>query len=262
MLLAIVFVAPTTIVIATSFTSGNMILFPPQGFSFRWYEELFTTPRWTNAFATSFQVGILAALLAMILGTLLGLGAARGRGLVPGWLIMGLALSPMVVPTVVAAVGFYIAGANMGGVGNWIYLAIAHALMGLPFVFINVLASLGSVSESVEEAARISGASPLSTVLRITLPLILPSALVGGLLAFVTSFDEYIIASFLTSPWLRTLPVEMFADVTTGAQPSTSAVSTLVTAATLTILCLGAAIPALMRRRRKANLAHAAPGRN
>ncbi|MGO3147905.1 MAG: ABC transporter permease [Leucobacter sp.] len=253
-LLAVFLVVPTVIVISTSFTSGRTIIFPPQGFSFRWYEEVLSTERWTGSFMTSIQVGAIAALIAMVLGSFLAIGAARGRGILPGWTIVALAVSPMVVPTVVSGLGYYVTGAAIGLVGTPIWLAVAHALMGMPFVFINVLASLGSITPSVEEAAQVCGASPAQTLLRITLPLVTPSVIVGGVLAFISSFDEVIVASFLTSPTFRTLPVNMFSDVQGGAEPSTSAVAGIVTAASFVLLTLIAAAPLLKKNKKKNNV--------
>ena len=250
-LLAIFLVIPTVIVIATSFTSGRTIIFPPQGFSLRWYEEVLSTEKWTSSFMTSIQVGLLAALFAMVLGSLLAIGAARGKGLLPGWVIVALAVSPMVVPTVVSGLGYYISGAAIGLVGTPLWLAIAHALMGMPFVFINVLASLGSISPSVEEAAQVCGASPSQTLLRVTLPLVTPAVIVGGVLAFISSFDEVIVSSFLTSPTFRTLPVNMFSDVQGGAEPSTSAIAGIVTGATFVLLSLIAAAPLFKNKKAK-----------
>lgn len=247
-LLAVFLVIPTVIVIATSFTSGRTIIFPPQGFSLRWYEEVLSTARWTTSFITSIQVGVMAALIAMVIGSMLAIGASRGKGIIPGWAIVALAVSPMVVPTVVSGLGYYMGGAAVGLVGTPLWLAIAHAMMGVPFVFINVLAALGSISPSIEEAAQIAGASPGSTMMRITLPLVAPSVIVGGVLAFISSFDEVIIASFLTSPTFRTLPVNMFSDVQGGAEPSTSAVAGIVTAATFVLLSLIAAAPLLRKK--------------
>lgn len=247
-ILAVFLVIPTVIVVSTSFTSGRTIIFPPQGFSFRWYEEVLSTARWTSSFMTSIQVGIMAAGIAMVIGSFLAIGAARGKGLLPGWAIVALAISPMAVPTVVSGLGYYMTGAMIGVVGTPLWLAIAHAMMGIPFVFINVLASLGSISPSVEEAAQVCGATPASTMFRITLPLVAPSVIVGGVLAFISSFDEVIVASFLTSPTFRTLPVNMFSDVQGGAEPSTSAVAGIVTAASFVLLSLIAAAPLLRKQ--------------
>lgn len=248
-IMAVVFILPTAIVVGTSFTEGQLIIFPPKGFSLQWYHVIFTTDRWTEAFSNSFQVAIMAGIMAMVIGTLLGLAAARGRGLIPGSVVTALAMAPMVVPFVVLGVGFYIVGIQTGLAGTPIGLALAHATIGIPFVFINVLASVGGVDRSVEEAARVSGASPMVTVGLVTLPLVAPAMFVGGVLAFISSWDEVIIASFLTSPTFHTLPVEMFSDVRTGALPSTSAVASTVTAVSLVLLGLVAVLPLLRKQR-------------
>lgn len=247
-LMALVFVLPTAIVIGTSVNPGQLILFPPRGFSLRWYHEIFTATRWTDAFLHSFQVGVLAGVLAMAAGTLLGLAAARGSGLLPGSVTTAIAMAPMVVPFVVLGVGFYIVGIQTGLGGTTLGLALAHSTIGIPFVFINVLASVGGIDRSVEEAARISGASPMATVGLVTLPLVAPAILVGGVLAFISSWDEVVIASFLTSPTFHTLPVEMFSDLRTGARPSTSAVASTVTLVSIALLALVTIGPLLRRQ--------------
>ena len=246
--LGLLFMAPTVIVIATSFTSGLLVEFPPKGFSFRWYATIFQTPAWTEAFKNSLEVGLLAALFAIAGGTLLALGAARARGMLRG-LLTALALAPMVVPLVIAAIGFYIVYVQVGLTGNALGLGIAHAMLGLPFVFVNVLASLGSVDERVEDAARACGANEARTFLRITLPLIAPGAVVGGLLAFIASWDEIVVAIFMATPGFHTVPVELYGQIQSGVQPSTSAAASFVTVSSLLLLAAISLVPVIRRRR-------------
>lgn len=246
-LVALLLAAPTLVVAASSVTSGSIVAFPPKGFSLRWFADVLTDPAWLAAFGNSVRVGLLAAVLAMVAGSSLALAAARGRFVPPG-LVTGLAVLPMIVPLVVAGIGFYLVYVRVGLSGNALSLGVAHAVLGLPFVFVNVLAALTGVDRHVEEAARVAGASETVTLLRITLPLVAPAALVGGVLAFVSSWDEVVVALFLNTPGFRTLPVAVWAQVRSGVEPSISAVATLVTLVSLLLAVPVLAGPALMRR--------------
>ena len=154
----------------------------------------------------------------------------------------------MIVPLVVGAIGFYIVYVKFGLVGNALGLGLAHGALGVPYAFVNVLAALSRIDENVENAARISGASRLVTLLTVTLPLILPSALLGGLLAFVSSWDEVVVATFLSDVQFQTLPVLMYSQIRTGVEPSVSAVALIVTVTTFLILMVGFSIEPLRRR--------------
>ncbi|GAA2234297.1 ABC transporter permease [Herbiconiux moechotypicola] len=248
--MAVVFIAPTIVVVGSSFSDSSFISFPPEGFSLRWYDDVFGDPQWMRAFGNSVAVGLLAAALAIVVGTLLAMGAARSR-ILPSAAVTGLAVIPIVVPSVVLGVGFYIVAVNLGFTGSVVGLALAHAALGAPYVFVGVLAALTSVDRSTEEAARVSGATQLGAFLRVTVPAIAPAALVGGLLAFITSWDEVIVAGFMTSPSFRTLPVLIFAQVRTGADPSTSAVATVVTVFSLLLMLVVGGVSALLARRRR-----------
>lgn len=248
-LVALLFVAPTLVVVSTAFTSGSMVVFPPKGFSLRWFEEVFADPEWLAAFGNSLQVGLLAAFIAMVAGTSLAFAAGRGRG-VPPSLVTALALLPMMVPLVVAGIGFYLVYVTIGLSGGVLGLAVAHAVLGLPFVFVNVLAALKGVDRHAEEAAQVCGASRMRTLVRITVPLIAPAAVVGGVLAFVASWDEVVVALFLNTPEFRTLPVVMWGQVSSGVEPSISAVATLVTAVSLLMAVLILLGPVIRRRAR------------
>jgi putative spermidine/putrescine transport system permease protein len=247
LLMAAIFIFPTIVVAGTSFNAGQFVVFPPKGWSLKWYQQIFETGAWTDAFYNSVKVAALAGILAMLVGTMLAFAAVRGRVL-PQSLITSLAVLPIVVPTVVSGIGFYIVAIRVDLSGGVLGLALAHSTLGVPYVFINVIAALTAVDGHVEEAARVCGANEWVTMLRVTLPLIAPAAVIGGVLAFIGSWDEVIIAGFLTSPTFHTLPVVIYGDVRSGAQPSTSAVATMVTIVSILMLGAAAGIPALRGR--------------
>ncbi|MGW6456785.1 ABC transporter permease [Streptomyces sp. NPDC055078] len=251
LLLALVFIIPTIVVIGSSFTSGELLRFPPDGFSWRWYDEVLKDPALADAFRNSFVVGVLAAFIAMAAGISLAVAAARGRG-IPRGFVTALALTPLVVPLVVAAIGFYFVYVRIGLTGNIAGMAIAHAVLGVPYVFINVLAALTGLSPTVEEAARIAGASQFRTLVRVTLPLVAPSAAIGGVLAFISSWEELIVSLFLVTPDFKTVPVVLWGEIKEGISPSTSAVATIVTLLSILASLLIALVPWLRAKIRAA----------
>ncbi len=235
-LVGLFLVAPTVVVVIISFTSATVLSFPPPGLDTRWYAKFFADAQWTNATVTSFVVGVLSMALATTLGTLAALGLVRGR--FPGRaVVVALILSPLIVPSVVVALGMYIFYVRVGLAGTLPALVLAHTALGFPFVVVNVAASLRTLDETVEQAARGLGAGPLYTFFRVTLPLILPGVVAGALFAFITSWDEVVVALFLSTPLMQTLPVVIWAQVKNDVDPTVAAASTLVSALSLLILC-------------------------
>lgn len=246
-LLVIFLIGPTLVLVPMSFSSGGTLQFPPPGFSLRWYDNLLTSPEWTRAAVSSIQVALLTCLTATVLGTVAAFGLVRGR--FPGKeLVNALALSPMVVPLVIVGIGMFAVFVNWRIAGTTLGLVTAHTVLAVPFVVVNVGASLRTMDRNLELAALNLGASPLATFRYVTLPRILPGVLAGALFAFIISWDEIVVAIFLTSPFLRTLPVVMWEQVRTEVDPTIAALATLLTLITTVIF-----VVAFMTRRRGAD---------
>jgi putative spermidine/putrescine transport system permease protein len=227
--------APTLVIVPMSFTQARILSFPPQGFSFQWYQRMFTDPQWASGMVNSVQVATLTAILATVLGTLAALGLTRGR--FPGrTLVNALALSPLIVPVVVIAIGMFGLFVQWRIAGSLVGLVLAHTALALPFVIVNVGASLRTMDRNLELAAANLGADPRRSFLHVTLPLILPGVLAGAIFAFITSWDEVVIAIFMTSARFRTLPVEMWEQVRQVVDPTVAAVSTTLLVVTTTLL--------------------------
>ena len=226
---------PTLVVVPMSFTASNALTFPPEGLSMRWYEKMLTDRQWSSGFIHSAQVAFTTAILATVLGTLAALGTVRGR--FPGrGAVNGLILSPLIVPVIIIAIGMFSVFVRWKIAGSLVGLVAAHTALALPFVVVNVSTGLRTVDRNLELAAQSLGASPLRTFQRITLPLILPGILAGGLFAFITSWDEVVVSIFLTSARFRTLPVEMWEQVRQVVDPTVAAVATTLLVVTTTIL--------------------------
>ena len=247
LLVAIWLVAPTLVVVPMSFNENKSLAFPPQGFSWQWYQNFATNPDWSNAFLNSLKVASIVAVLATVLGTLAAFGLDRMKAR-PANLLRMLMLTPMVVPGVVLAIGIYAVYLDTHLVGTLLGFVLAHTVLALPFVLIAVSASLEVFDRRLETAAASLGAGALTTFRTVTLPLILPGMLSGLLFAFATSFDEIVVSLFITNPYLKTLPVQIFSSITRDADPTVAAVGTILLFAT-TILIGGGML--LLGRERK-----------
>ena len=238
-LVAIWLVAPTFVVVPMSFNENKSLAFPPEGFSWMWYENFFTNPDWSSSFFNSLKVAVVTAIVATVVGTLAAFGLDRMKSRASG-LLRALLITPMVVPGVVLAIGIYAVYLDAHLVGTMTGFVLAHTMLAVPFVIIAVSASLEVFDKRLETAATSLGASRLTGFRTITLPLIAPGILSGLLFAFVTSFDEIIVALFITSPYLKTLPVQIFSSITRDADPTVAAVGTILFA--VTSLVIGAAL--------------------
>jgi len=258
-LVGIFLITPTVIVVVMSFSTGATLHFPPPGLGLHWYRNFFADQEWRASAVTSIKVGTAAAAIATVLGTLTALGLVRGR--YPGkGLITAIVLSPLIVPWIVVAVGMYLVFSSWHLTGTYLGFVVAHASLGIPFVVVNVATALRRLDTNLELAAQNLGAGPLRVFWRVTLPLIVPSIVAGALLAFVTSWDEVIIAIFLSSPLTRTLPVVMWNQVQANQDPTIAAVSTMLTALTVVIVIATTLFIGWQNRLRRAPAAGRAAG--
>lgn len=230
--------APILAIIPLSFSSGNFLTYPLPGLSLRWYNELLTSDKWLPALRNSLIVGVSSTILATGLGTLASMGLSRARFPMKP-LVMGLLLSPMIVPVVIVAIGVYFAFAPLGLTNSHAGLIIAHTALGAPFVVVTVSATLAQFDTSLSRAAAGLGAPPLVAFRRVILPIIAPGVASGALFAFAASFDEVVVALMIAGPEQRTLPREMFIGIRESINPTITAVATvLILTSVVLLLCL------------------------
>ncbi|WP_407051032.1 ABC transporter permease [Methyloraptor flagellatus] len=218
-------IGPILVIIPLSFSSEPWFTYPLPGVSLRWYEDFFFNERWRVAIQNSAIVAFFSTILATALGTLAALGLARGNVPFQG-LIMSILISPMIVPVVIVAVAMFFGFAAVGLNNTYIGLIMAHAILATPFVVITVTATLTGFDRSLTRAAASLGAAPWTTFRMVTLPLIAPGVTSGALFAFVTSWDEVVVALFLSSPEQRTLPRQMFSGIREQISPTITAAAT------------------------------------
>lgn len=237
-------VLPIAAIVPLSFNAGSFLSYPLAGVSTRWYHELFASPYWTAAFRNSLIVAIATTALATPLGTLAALGATRlSSRLKP--LVMGALIAPMAVPTIVLAIGAYFLYAPLRLTDSYLGLILSHTTLAVPFVVLVVHASLQGFDSGLLRAASSLGATPRYALVRVLLPMIAPGVLAGAIFAFMTSFDEIVVAIFLAGPEQRTLPLQMFDGVRDQISPTITAAATVLIATS--VVLLGAV--ELLRRR-------------
>lgn len=240
--LAVWLIAPTLVVIPLSFTDKPSLVFPPSGYSMRWYESFFTDRAWLLALANSFLVAGLVVVLASVAGTMAAIALSKMRERkTAGVITLGL-LAPMVVPGIITAIGIYAIFLRANLLGTLFGFVTAHTVLALPFVIISVSASLRGFDTRLELASSSLGAHPVTTFFKVTLPLVLPGIISGALFAFVTSFDEVVISLFIKSPYLQTLPVLMYQSVTRDTDPTLAAAATMILILTTAIVTIGLAV--------------------
>jgi putative spermidine/putrescine transport system permease protein len=232
----IVFLAfPILIIFMTSFEDSAYAAFPPPGFSLRWYEYVIGSSTWLGAMRISLIVATLSATLAAVLALLAALALVRGR-LPFKQVIYAMLLAPMIVPGIVTGLSVYIYFIGLVGTGSIPMIAAGHTLIALPIASIVLSATLQGVDIRIEYAAASLGAGRWTILRRITLPLVMPGLIISVIFAFLSSFDEFFIALFFSSPSVTTLPIKIWSTLNFQIDPSIAVVSTLLI--TLTVLGL------------------------
>lgn len=217
--------APLVVVFPISFSSSPYLQFPPPGWSLQWYVAYVEDTAWIDATIRSLKVAAATTVLSTVLGTLLAFGIVRGR--YPGKEALNqFALLPLIVPVIVYSIAVYGLFAQARLIGNWQAIVLGHTVHAIPFVLIVVGAALKTYDENYELAAMSLGASRLGAIWRITLPQIRPALVSAMFLAFISSFDELVVAMFLGGSNM-TLPKKMFDNIVNAIDPTIAAVSVL-----------------------------------
>ncbi|MDK1389620.1 ABC transporter permease subunit [Sinorhizobium sp. 8-89] len=219
--------APLIVVVILSFSSSPFVVFPPPGLSLQWWEKLANATDWHRSFFFSVQLGIAAACVATIIGTMGAFWLVRTRFPFKKMLFL-LALSPLMVPVVIIATSLYVFEARLHILGTFGGLVMGHVLLAVPYVIVVMAAALRNFDPSLEPAAAVHGARPLQTLRLVTLPILKPALLTAGLLAFLTSFDELLVGLFLLGRQTPTLPVKFWGDIAYQIDPLLSTASTLI----------------------------------
>ncbi|WP_313610371.1 ABC transporter permease [Rhizobium sp.] len=227
-------IGPLVVVAGVSFTAGDYITFPPQGTSLRWYEAIVTSPVYLDAAWTSLKLAVLVTISATVIGAAMAIVIHRQR--LPGTtFIAGIFLAPLVLPTIVFALGLLIAWSSYWGATSLLTLWIGHTVIAIPYVIRTTLAVLATSDKFLEEAGRTLGAGPWKAIFYV----VLPQAMQGiAFFAFNISFDEAILSLFLRSPEIMTLPIQIYTQLEFSPDPSIAAASTLMILLTVIMILI------------------------
>ncbi len=229
--------APVLLVLPMSFSADRYLVWPPSGFSLRWYVALAQDAGLMAAARNSFVLALLvcAATVVLAMPAALVLARQRFRGREA---LLAVLTAPLLLPTIVLALALLIIFVGYGLIGSWPGLLLAHLLVALPYGIRVLMTSVSTLPAGVEEAASSLGAAPWSVFQRVTLPLMLPGVAATGAIVFLVSFDEVVISLFVVGPQLTTLPVAMFRYVESRTDPLVAAVSALLVLLTLAIVLI------------------------
>ncbi|CAN7374367.1 ABC transporter permease [Bosea sp. LjRoot90] len=228
--------APLVVLIAVSFNPVAMV-FPPQGFSLKWYGAILDKPDFLHAAWASTLLGALTALLSTGLGVLAAIGVQRHQGPAKA-LVSALLMSPLFIPAVIVALALFQIIFMMGLVNNVWTLLAAHVVVTLPYPVRNVMAQMEGFDMRLEEAALSVGAMPRQALLRVTLPLLKASIVPSLIIVFVLSWNNYTVSVFLASKDWTTLPLQLRAYLQYEYEPFVAAMSTILILASIVLLII------------------------
>ena len=250
-LIFIFLIAPIFVIIPLSFNaepyftfSTGMLHLDPAAYSTRWYQDFWNNKEWIHSLKNSFIIATASTVLATGFGTLAALGLSRPHMPFRG-LIMGLLISPMIVPLIISAAAMFFFYSSIGLSQTYAGIIFAHTALGIPFVVITVTATLVGFDQSLVRAAQNLGADMKTTFFKVILPLITPGVISGALFAFITSFDEVVVVLFLASFEQRTIPRQMWSGIREEISPTILAVATILIAISVLLLI---AVELLRRR--------------
>lgn len=235
--------APLIVVVTVAFGESGRggLVFPPTSFTLRWFAAI--PPDYLSALGASVVLASACAAICVLLGVPAALGLVRSD--IPAKPVLAAIFrAPVQIPAVVVGVAFlqfyYVIAGTLGwlGAGSWGGLLIAHVFIGLPYVVASVVAVLQRFNPRLEEAAQMLGASPWSTLRRVTLPVIAPSVYAGATYAFLVSFSDLPVALFLSSADVQTFPVLLFQAMDYEFDPALLAVATIIIVASFAALLL------------------------
>lgn len=219
-----------------------------EGFSLKWYEELFRDRDIREALVNSLILAFLCCSCAVVIGTTGAIGMHRRKSRLND-VVAYVSMLPIMIPEIILGMVFLSVFSLMDLPFGMLTLVIAHTTFCVPYVYSMVTTRLAGMDKSLEEAALDLGASPFRVFFDVTLPAIMPGILSGVMLSFAMSFDDVVISIFVTGPKVNTLPVKIYTKLKTGVTPEINALATIMLAVTV-LLLVGAA---LVGRRRKAS---------
>lgn len=215
--------APIVVVLIEAFNDSEFMTFPPKSLSFRWFVAFFHDKQFMDALWVSLKIAIVAALVSTLFGTMAAVAMARSRTV--GTWLQTLLLSPLYVPRVLIGLSLLLTYAWLNVTGEYWGMLIAHILITMPYAIRTVIVGMRAVEPSVEEAARVLGATGWQTFRMVTLPIVRTSILSGFIFSLIVSFSDIYLALFISGPQTITLPLRLFTFMEWDQSPLVAAAS-------------------------------------
>ena len=229
--------APIAIVSVFAVNPTPYISFPPVGFTLVWFAKFFANPDFINALWISLRVAAAVLVLSMLIGATAALALARGD-LPAARLLTAFFMSPLMLPAILTGLALFQIYL-LAGIGRPVWgLVMGHTVVAVPYVIRTTLAVLYNFDRRLEEAAAALGADPLRVFFEVTLPLIRPGVIAGGIFAFIVSIDQFPVSLFLVVPKGETLPVVLFNYMKFDLDGAIAAASMVSIALALTVVIL------------------------
>ncbi|RZJ08203.1 MAG: ABC transporter permease [Haliea sp.] len=224
--LLLVIMSPLVVPMMMAVSDTPNIVFPPRGFTLRWFGQVMQNPEAQASFFFSLKLAGVVTALSLLIGVPAAAGLVRYR--VPGrGLVLGLVLSPLVVPLIVTGVALLQVFSMLGSHATFAQLIIGHMVICLPYVIRAVTASLMLVNRNLEDAAAVLGASPMTVARQVIWPQVRPGVLAGSVFAFIVSFDDYPISMWLADGSHFPIPLYLHSQIELSFDPSIAAISSL-----------------------------------
>ncbi|MDB5411963.1 MAG: putative spermidine/putrescine transport system permease protein [Rubritepida sp.] len=244
---ALYLLLPILIVVPVALTDQRYLSLPKDGISLRHFETVLTSPEWLGSIWQSFTIAIAASALSVVAGTLCAIGCWRVSRRSTD-IVRVLMLLPLIIPSIVYAIGLYRYFGPLGLLDRFLGVVIAHGVTGIPYVVITVSTALATFDPRLEQAARGMGASLFQTLRWVILPRIMPGIFSGAIFAFIHSWDELVMVLFIASRDVFTLPRRIWDGINENLDPAMAAVAVLLIVFTLSLLLADRAL----RRRSEA----------
>jgi len=228
---------PLVIIFGASLSDTTYLTFPPQGLSFRWFENIWNISAFRRTIVTSLQMAFLGTGIALLIGIPAAYALNRYRISLPAWLST-LFVLPILVPEIVIGFSLLRSVTVQAGVPVWYALLIGHTILVLPYVIRVVSASLASFDFSIEEAAISLGSPPAKTFFTIVLPNIRSGVIAAFILCFITSINDVSVSLFLTGPGISTLPIQLLAHMEQFFDPTIASVSVVLMLLTIVVMII------------------------
>lgn len=236
---AFLYLPMVTVIVFSFNTSKRNITF--EGFTFEWYAKMFDNTQLMQSFYNTLIVAAISTLLSVVLGTLCAVGLHKLESRLKLFISSALYI-PIVIPELVFGIAMLVFFSSINIEMSMFTLVVSHVTFSMPFVVITVRSRIAGFDHAIEEAARDLGASGFRVFTKVTLPMIMPGIISGGMLALTISLDDVVVSYFTAGPDSTTLPLKIMGMVKKGVSPDVNALSTLMIVGTVLILMLSTGI--------------------